>query len=221
MWGDLISVPWSRERIRNERDALTFIAENTTVPVPKVLHFSNEDGVTSLTTKVLDGKPMEDVGETLNKEDKKTLESNVFLYIHDTVLPQLNTLTSDTIGTVRGTFIPTVRMMERAATSNSAGARTLSYWPSRNSPAPTKDYVYCHNDLRQANIFVSPETLQVTGIIGWDYSGFYPQGFEFPFWLTPHWRYDNPEKWSMDDPKVDRLLEMIDKPGKTAHAPQA
>lgn len=30
---------------------------------------------------------------------------------------------------------------------------------------PVEDYVFCHNDLSQANIIVNPETLQIAGIL--------------------------------------------------------
>lgn len=36
---------FNRERLGNERDALEFIAKNTTIPVPPVLELSEEEGI--------------------------------------------------------------------------------------------------------------------------------------------------------------------------------
>ncbi|KAM0794893.1 hypothetical protein BDR22DRAFT_779764, partial [Usnea florida] len=171
----------SRERLENEKDALIFIAENTTIPVPKVLNFSVENDVASLTTSLVDGVPMNELSETLSGEDYATLVSNVSSYINDTLLPQLNNLKSNTLGTVRGNFIPT-RNLEHAYLPDpwEKYGRKRYPWPSVTSA--TKDYVYCHNELYRWNILADPKTLQVTAILGWESSGFFLPGFEFPYW---------------------------------------
>lgn len=199
--GELITVPWSRELLENERDALIFISQNTTIHVPKFLHFSFEGGVASITMEAVHGELMDDLVVTLNEEDQERLTSNVLLYINDTVLPQLRQLRSSTLGSVRGNIIPPYRLKTRAR---------RAHYPSRTSA--TKDYVYCHNDLAQHNIVVNPETLQVASIIDWEFSGFYPSDFEYPFWLTTRAKRTD---WGNEDPAVQRLIKLIDEPGKS------
>ncbi|KAK3370605.1 hypothetical protein B0H63DRAFT_552721 [Podospora didyma] len=50
-------------------------------------------------------------------------------------------------------------------------------------PGPTTDtgpqFSLCHGDLSAVNIMVDPATATVTGIIDWEYGGFYPSWFEF------------------------------------------
>ncbi|KAL6704471.1 hypothetical protein ACN47E_008215 [Coniothyrium glycines] len=50
----------------------------------------------------------------------------------------------------------------------------------RLSPAPTQRHVFSHNDLRPENIVVKLQEQQcyITGIIDWQYSGFYPEYYE-------------------------------------------
>ena len=200
IYGELITVPWSRERLENERDALIFISQNTTIRVPKVLHFSVEDGGASVTMEAVDGETMDVLAKTLDEGDQEKLNRNVFQYINETVLPQLNQLTSSTLGSVQGKIVPPYRLQDK---------RERTHWPSKTSA--TKDFVYCHNDLAQHNIVVNPETLQVVSIIDWEFSGFYPRGFEFPFWLTPRAKRMD---WGDDDPALQRLIKLIDEPGK-------
>ncbi|SPQ20219.1 def597d0-41ab-4796-bf56-e565f73dea42 [Thermothielavioides terrestris] len=44
------------------------------------------------------------------------------------------------------------------------------------------EYVFCHNDCSQHNIIVNPDTLKIAAIVDWEYAGFYPERFEFPFY---------------------------------------
>ena len=202
----IITVPWSRERLENERDASIFISQNTTIRVPKFLDFSVESDIASISMEAVDGDPMDELAKSLNSEDQKTLTSNVFTYINDTVLPQSNRLRSGTLGSVRGKIVPPYRLQERDG---------RPHWLSRTSIS--KGYVYCHNDLAQHNILINPETLQVAAIIDWEFSGFYPQGFEFPFWLEPRGRIRQADEEDEEDPAVENLIKLIVEPGKTTH----
>ena len=236
-YGDIIDyVTWSRERLENERDALIFIAEHTTIRVPKVLNFSVENDVASLTTALVDGLPMSELHRTLSKEDYATLVSNVSSYITDTFLPQLNNLTSNTLGTVRGKLLPTPNLeaaylpelltkreceklgIECSEKESVPPPKIEDYgrkrypWPSVTSD--TKDYVYCHNMLDQCNILADPKTLQVTSILGWEFSGFFPPGFEFPYWQESNCERRNSTERGEKNPMIEPLLDLIFGPGE-------
>lgn len=45
-------------------------------------------------------------------------------------------------------------------------------WKPFTIASPT--LVYCHNDLYQHNILVDPKTYEVTAILDWEYSGYFP-----------------------------------------------
>lgn len=45
-----------------------------------------------------------------------------------------------------------------------------------------QDLVFCHNDLSMNNVIVDPDTLKINAIVDWEYAGFYPPEFEFPFY---------------------------------------
>ena len=234
-YGDLMDyVTWSRERLENERDALIFIAKNTTIPVPKVLNFSVENDVASLTTSLVDGLPMNELQETLSEEDYATLVSNVSSYINDTLLPQLNNLKSNTLGTVRGNLIPTKNLehaylpdpWEHEGHSDDGTVRPSKVgeygrkcypWPSVTSA--TKDYVYCHNALYKWNILADPKTLQVTAILGWESSGLFLPGFEFPYWHESNCELRSSTERGGKNPMIRPLLDLIFGPGEATRAP--
>ena len=92
---------------------MIFIAQYTTIRVPKLLHFSDEDGAASVTMERVPGKPMDDLVLTLSEEDQEKLTSNISSYIKEIVTPQLNNLTSNIFDTVRGKLIPPERMRSR------------------------------------------------------------------------------------------------------------
>ncbi|EPQ53774.1 hypothetical protein GLOTRDRAFT_44816 [Gloeophyllum trabeum ATCC 11539] len=51
--------------------------------------------------------------------------------------------------------------------------------------ADTPEFVLCHNALSQHNVLVNEKTLKITGIIDWEYAGFYPPEFEGKFYKRP------------------------------------
>lgn len=85
--GDIINPPpFSRESLENERDALLFIQQNTTIRVPNFLSFSDENGLASVTMESVDGKTVSELLDTLTGWDIEQLCTNVSRYINHTVL---------------------------------------------------------------------------------------------------------------------------------------
>ncbi|KAL9127122.1 MAG: hypothetical protein Q9217_003948 [Psora testacea] len=195
--GEAAQHPFSRERLENERDALLYIARNTKIPVPRVLGWSNVDGVGCLTMEALHGAMLinilDDDSEYLSPADKVALERNVNTFVYETVLPELKRLRSRTLGQLSGIVFPPPR---------------VSAFDDRPSWQPkvltTERYVYCHNDLAQQNIVVEPKTLEVISLIDWEYSGFFPPEFEKPFWLDPS------GNGRVDEEESRRLVALLD-----------
>ncbi|KAL8828500.1 MAG: hypothetical protein Q9170_006574 [Blastenia crenularia] len=61
-----------------------------------------------------------------------------------------------------------------------AGARFVKAPPAVQ--ASSKRFHYCHNDIAEHNIVIKPDSLEVLSLIDWEFSGFFPPGFEVPFW---------------------------------------
>ncbi|KAG2415482.1 hypothetical protein HFD88_006673 [Aspergillus terreus] len=86
-------------------------------------------------------------------------------------LATLRRIKSNTIGGPSRIVLPPYRVM-RLSDKNE--------WPRKVSK--DGEYVFCHNDLAQHNIIVGPETLKIRAIIDWEYAGFFPEYFEWPFY---------------------------------------
>ncbi|KAL8728686.1 MAG: hypothetical protein Q9166_005250 [cf. Caloplaca sp. 2 TL-2023] len=186
------------ERLENERNALNFIAQNTTIPVPRVLDWSvDEDGTASLTMETVGGRIMTDLlrDDDLTEEEKATLKRNVESFMQDVVLPQLGKLRSKSMGQLGGVLFMPPRIERVHNASHPNGARA---WPAKQ--AATERYIYCHNDLATQNVVIHPDSLDVKCLIDWEYSGFFPPGFEFPYWRYTRDDYimwDNDENGTM------------------------
>ncbi|KAL9634841.1 MAG: hypothetical protein Q9164_003839 [Protoblastenia rupestris] len=195
--GEVAQHPFNRERLENERNALLYIARNTKIPVPRVLDWSDVDGVGCLTMETLHGKTLINILDDDNVEtspaDKATLKRNVNSFVYDTVLPELGKLRSRSLGQLNGAVFPPPRVS------------SFDHRPSWQSKAlATERYVYCHNDLAQQNIVVDPQTLEVISLIDWEYSGFFPAEFEKPFWL------DSSVSGQDDEEESRRLVALLD-----------
>ncbi|PGG99278.1 hypothetical protein AJ79_08584 [Helicocarpus griseus UAMH5409] len=130
---------------------------------------------------------------------KEEALSNTEYFITNSVLPQLRSLKSAAIGSLRGgVVIPPARITSR-------DKRT--YWPAKVSAKPV--YNFCHDDLVQHNIMINVDTLQVEAIIDWELSGFYPPEFEEPLWRM---RWDDEGYHDMGAHKVDSLIDFLQDP---------
>jgi aminoglycoside phosphotransferase len=191
--GEIITTPWSRERLENERAALEYIREHTTIPVPRVIDFRYHEWGCCLTTTRVDGVELDEV----TGEARLRALENAEIFVQEVVLPQLRRLTSASIGSLTGIVIPPTRVSTKDK---------RRYWPAKISH--TAQYVFCHNDLTQHNILVDPITLRVSAIIDWEFAGFFPPEFEAPLWL---------HSWKarpVDDEDTDRLIDFLTESGK-------
>ena len=150
------------ERLLNEAAAMQFVTEHTRIPVP-VLHcaFADDDAV-HLVMEYVEGVNMADLTEDEKHVVKQELAEH---------LESLHSLRSSTLGGVSGLLIPPFRVLSKTYRDD---------WDLR--PSETEEYVFCHNDLSQHNIIVDPKSLKINAIIDWEYAGFFPKHFEFPFW---------------------------------------
>jgi hypothetical protein len=194
--GRKVYPPWSRERLENEAATLKFIASTTSIPVPKFLDLYEENGLLHLKTERASGKSLEDIASV-------TATEHVANCLESSVLPQLRKLQHHTTGSVDTTLplIPPSRITYRDKRPT---------W-SRKTSSNT-EFVFCHNDLGQHNIFVDPDTFNITAIIDWEFAGYYPPEFEYPLWLMSY------KEQGEDHLQTDHLVEFLDNTGESPKA---
>ncbi|ODM24058.1 hypothetical protein SI65_01648 [Aspergillus cristatus] len=155
----------NKERLQNEAAALRFIhCVCPEIPVPRFYRALEVDG---MITEYVTG-----VGMTgLSKGEKKVVTEELLRYVD-----MLHRIKSKTTGSpdpeVEGPVIPPYRAM-------AADDRKYT-WPRKTSDK--EEYVFCHNDLSQANVIVDAKILKIKAIVDWEYAGFWPEWFEMRIW---------------------------------------
>lgn len=160
--GEILIPQGEKQRLENEAASLHFIKSNTNIPVPTVLDAYEHEGCYHLWTEWVPGVMM----DTLSPSDQATVMIEV-----EEHLRTLQNLRSKTVGGPTGIIALPIRIFPPFFTTRN--------WVLQSSA--TEDFVFCHNDLAQQNIVVSPETLKIAAILDWESAGWYPPFFEYPF----------------------------------------
>lgn len=156
----------NKERLQNEAACLRFIGRVCPeIPVPRLYGAFEVNGSFLLITEYVQG-----VGMMRLEEGEKRVVTGELLGF----LATLHSIKSNITGSpeAEGPVIPPYRAMT---------ADDKDTWPRRTSPSG-EEYVFCHNDLSQANIIVDPETLKIKAMVDWEYAGFWPEWFEMRIW---------------------------------------
>ncbi|KAG8410351.1 hypothetical protein J3459_017161 [Metarhizium acridum] len=163
---------WAKERLQNEAATLQFISDNTSIPVPKCRLYS-KDNILHLETQLIEGVLLKDIEEA----SRPTAIATVHDQLTHTIIPQLQALRRNYIGSVDSTLpvFPPQRVYMRDRR------------PWERVTSDTDCFVLCHNDPGPQNIFICPSSFQITGIIDWEFSGYFPSYFEIPLWKTLNW----------------------------------
>lgn len=117
--------------------------------------------------------PLEDITEA----HRPSAVASVHNEMTNTILPQLQALRRDYIGSVDSTLpvFPPQRVYDR----------DRRQWERVRSD--TDCFMLCHNDLGPQNIFICPSTFQIVGIVDWEFVGYFPSYFELPLWKAADW----------------------------------
>ncbi|KAF9775694.1 hypothetical protein IL306_006197 [Fusarium sp. DS 682] len=151
-----------KERLKNEAASLQYVRKHTDIPVPRVYCHFEDDEAYYLITEYIDGVGMSELLE----EQKAIVRGEL-----DNCIAKLKALRSCRLGGPSGIVIPPYRVLQRTTTDS---------WDLQASI--DEEYVFCHNDLSQQNVIVDPDTLKIRAIIDWEYAGFFPARFEYPFY---------------------------------------
>lgn len=207
---------WSRDRLRNEAATLKFIAENTTIPVPRLIDFYEDEQVSILNTSAILGNRFPLVNQLDEMIDdpnrQQALLEKVNFQLENDILPQLHSLKSKRLGNLNGIVIPPERILGDTSDWRN---RRLNWSPKY---AKTEKYVFCHNDLGRHNIIIDCDTFDIAYIIDWEYAGFYPPGMEKKFWLQTQMEYFHQLYDGLCDEDTAAMVRMLDEPGKKSES---
>ncbi|KAJ5476771.1 hypothetical protein N7475_002500 [Penicillium sp. IBT 31633x] len=174
----------------HEAPTLRFIAENTTIPVPKVHDIRTEnDKVVGIVMGYMPGKPLDEVWDTLSSSQKQSIAEQLRGYIS-----QLRNLKGNYIGAIdRGTvsmgkwgpiyggpFDSEQEFNQWILNDLSSGlSAPLRYYAER-ALMDGHEIVFTHSDFSSRNILVDENSdYQVTAILDWEFAGWYPEWWEY------------------------------------------
>jgi hypothetical protein len=180
--GEVVSRRDDKERIVNYAAALQLVSQKTTIPVPPLFGFGeNDDGTAWIEMErthggiwlplVIDQCRMsagkEHVVEGECAECDRITKTNARRFLAGEVLPQLRSLTSDTTG-LNGVVIPPLWVMEWERDA---------VWPPKTAASGREEYVFCHGNLHAHSILMHAGTLHVLKIVDWEDAGYFPPEF--------------------------------------------
>ncbi|KAL8701651.1 MAG: hypothetical protein Q9201_004783 [Fulgogasparrea decipioides] len=171
---------WKTERIVNEARALKLLAEQTRIPIPRLIQCGqNPDGSMFLEMSREDGIPLSEVDEECRKPGgvrhnsggkcnacMDIAKANAAHFIRTILHPELAKLRSNTTG-LNGFVLPPAWILEYDIRSQ---------WDSKTSSK--EEFIFIHGDLGPDNLFMDPSTLTVKCVIDWENSGYFPQQFQ-------------------------------------------
>ncbi|PLB49701.1 kinase-like protein [Aspergillus steynii IBT 23096] len=164
-----------------------FVEENTSIPVPTVVQSWNEDatGRTFILLKRVPGEPLSAAWPKLSADQKDNIARQTAQY-----LQQLRSLQSNCLQALNGGPIYSNFLFPNRTSDVPHGPlasdedlwldmeRSLQHIPEasrvrlRSRMPPATPYTFTHNDLINVNIMV--DNGRLTGIIDWEWSGYFP-----------------------------------------------
>ncbi|EXU99230.1 aminoglycoside 3'-phosphotransferase/choline kinase domain protein [Metarhizium robertsii] len=165
VFGTILIVPRRTypQQWKNDAAILRFLRKETNIPLPPAECTFEDDGAFYFQSQYVDGIRM----EKLAQQDKEVVMKEIEQHV-----TTLQALRSDLPG------VPGESLL------CPPGRVTGIYWKVNSCWRPREkgEYVFCHNNLREHNVIVDPETLKIQAIINWEFGGFWPAWFERPFW---------------------------------------
>ncbi|KAI9829930.1 MAG: hypothetical protein M1819_005902 [Sarea resinae] len=171
----------------SEAITLQFIAQNTDIPVPRILSEPvTRDGITSFTMEYVDGQPLQDLWPDLTDEHKLTIQSQLRKIVNE-----LRAIKGACIGALnQGTAIDCRRtiyeggpFLDESEFNNFIVSDMVTAVPEifrdmvRHRLRADHAIVFTHGDFTPRNIMVKDGL--VAAVIDWEYAGFYPEYWEY------------------------------------------
>ena len=187
----------------HEAPTLRFIAENTTIPVPKVHDVRLEDDkVVGIVMDYMPGKPLDEVWNTLSPSQKQSIAEQLRGYIS-----QLRDLKGNYIGAIgRGTvsmgkwgpiyggpFDSELEFNQWILSDLHSGLPAPHRYYAERALTDGHEIVFTHSDFSSRNILVDENNdYQVTAILDWEFAGWYPEWWEY---FRAYKRFNRGQDW--------------------------
>jgi len=143
-------------RMRNEKAAIDFVREHTSIPVPNILFYMDEGDRVYLGLEDVGGVRMDRVEDHSDKAK---------------IIKQLDAFTAE-LATHRS---PEIKSFTPAPCFPFALTRyRYKASPTSFAKCLIEGYPLCHGDLHEANVMVDPQTMQVKAVLDWEHCGYYP-----------------------------------------------
>lgn len=199
-----------------EAAAMNFVREKTRVPVPKVLdaYVDADSGHVCIVMEYIDGRPLDEEWDSYDKTQKRGVESQLKKYLEEirqipgTFVGSLDGSRCqdqlfDNDPTLSGPFESEAAFQKGLISAmKERGSRPWTDVVIRFIEAmPPHKIVFTHNDIAPRNILV--RDAKVVGIVDWEFSGFYPEYWEYvKAFCWPDWE----SSWIREG-VVDKILE--------------
>jgi aminoglycoside phosphotransferase (APT) family kinase protein len=173
-----------------EAESMTFIRDNTTIPVPEVLAVYSQDGANHIIMEYIGGVLLNKVWETLSADDKSTITNELKDYIRQ--MRQLSPPEDMLIGSVVGGPAVDRRQLGSAVGGPFRSEDEFNEWQLAQlypgiplsqremyAAVHRSDHqiLFAHGDFAFHNIIV--EDGHIKAIIDWEYSGWYPEHWDY------------------------------------------
>ncbi|KAF5026477.1 hypothetical protein F66182_1464 [Fusarium sp. NRRL 66182] len=199
-----------------EAETMKFVRDRTSIPVPEVYNAYKDEstGKVCIVMEYITGKRLDEAWADFTENEKELVVQQLRRYFNE-----LRQIEGDFVGSIDG-----------SACNDQFFSDTLDYGPYKNEQEFNKglikawlkkgedpfllllskvqlsvmqghDIVMTHNDFAPRNILV--RGAQVVAILDWEYSGFYPEHWEY---CKALWRPNWQSQWTKDN-LVDRVLD--------------
>ena len=183
-------VKYGSKVVLAEAEAMIFVRDNTTVPVPEILNAYNEDGTNYIIMEHIDGALLKDVWDRLSAEDKSTITKELQDYVGQ--LRRIFVPEGTLIGSVNGGPAIDRRQFSSAIGGPFRSEQEFNEWQLAQLhpevPVSGREMyagvhksnhriVFTHGDLAFHNIMVKDG--HINAILDWEYSGWYPEHWDY------------------------------------------
>lgn len=183
-------------QIRREADALDFVRQHTSIPIPSVFEIHIDEDDTNpgswLSMNAIPGCPLTDAWPNMNEEARKATQTDLHSYLYE--LRAVPPPTPAYIGSCKGGPAYDHRLNNGHPCGPFASESDFNdFLVTPVARCPRKELVnhyrrqladdhgvaFTHADLCGEHIFVEPTTGRITGIIDWEMAGWWPAYWEY------------------------------------------
>lgn len=154
--GRIRSEPNTANALRNEKLAIEYVREHTSIPVPNIVFYLDEGDRVYLATEIVEGVDLYDIEDP---DDILKVCKQLDAYVKE--------LETHRSSKIRGFGVDVCLPAYIKDLEN-------PYEVQRYVDVGGEPFVLCHGDLHRGNVIVDPETMTIKAVIDWEYAGYYP-----------------------------------------------